>query len=112
MLPVLLCPDESVHWTVSRTLVPFALYSPAGDVKGVAEGIGVSDGAVEGLLVEVGVTDGLGDGVAEGTANKPVPNTRNAPRTTAAATTTPATIIIFLFFALVCGLFLPHSGLA
>ena len=96
-----------------RTRVPVALYSPAGDVRGVAVGVGVPDEVVDRLgdgVIE-GVADGLGEGLTEGTANKPVPKTRNAPRTTAATAITPATMSIFLFFALVCGLFLPHLGL-
>jgi len=83
--------------------VPVTLYSPAGDVIGVAAGVGVPNEVCDTLgdgVIE-GVDDGIGDGLAEGTANKLVPNTRNAPRTTAATAITPVIMSIFWFFALV-----------
>ena len=96
-----------------RIRVPFALYSPAGEVAGVALGVGMgvavglvdADGLLEGLLV------GLGDGLVEGLFKAPL-SRRTAEIATAAITMTPNAISIFLFLALVCGLFLPHSGLS
>jgi len=59
-----------------------------------------------------GVSDGIGDGLAVGAAaNKFVPSTKKVDNAIAATAIIPITIIIFLFFALVSGLFLPHSGL-
>jgi hypothetical protein len=34
---------------IKRTRIPFALYSPAGDVKGAAVGEGLVEGLIEGL---------------------------------------------------------------
>ena len=87
-----------------RIRVPFALYSPAGEVAEVASEVGVATG------VAVGLADGDGDGLVEELLKAP-PTTRKAETTTAATTIMPTIIIIFLFLALVCGLFLPHSGL-
>lgn len=82
--------------------VPFALNCPAGDVRG--------DGAGE--RVTTGVGDGEGVGVGAGPANKLGLSTTNAEITTMTTTRMPIIISILRFFALVCGLFLPHSGLS
>ena len=104
MLPESLFTDEFVNCTLKRTLFPFARYSPEGEVRGDTDGSAVDDG------VAVGET--LGDGLLEGFENKVFwPKTTNAEIATAATMINPTAMSIFLFFALVCGLFLPHSGL-
>jgi hypothetical protein len=95
-----------------RILVPVELYSPAGEVAGVAlgVGIGVAVGLVEADGLLEGVLDGLGEGVVEGLFKAPL-SKKAAEIATATITMTPNAIRIFLFLALVFGLFLPHSGL-
>lgn len=95
-----------------RILVPFALYWVVGEVKGVAAGDELVIGLADGLLEGEEVAEGLGDGVLEGEPNRPLwPKARNAAIATTATMITPIAIVIFLFFAFVSGLFLPHSGL-
>ena len=89
----------------SKTIVPFELYSLAGEVTGATFGARVTVGA--------GVNDGLGEsagvGLVEGAENKQFGNiTKNTEIRTAATAIIPNKIVNFLFLALVCGLFLPH----
>ena len=94
MLPESVCPDELVNCTLSRTLVPFALYSLAGEVRGDTDGSGVDDGAAVG--------EALGDGLVEGFVNKAFwPTTKKTAIATAATATIPTIIMAFLFLALV-----------
>jgi hypothetical protein len=73
----------------------------------MALGEGVTVGV--GLGVAVGEAVGLGVGFVAGLLNAP-PSTRAAEITTIAAIITPNMMRFFWFLALVCGLFLPHSG--
>ena len=84
-------------------MVPSELYSPVGDVRGVTPA---------GKYIGAGVAedDGLGDGLLDGAVeNRPFGTSiKSATIATAATAIIPMVIIIFLFLALVCGLFLPH----
>jgi hypothetical protein len=74
--------------------------------------MGVAVGVGEAEAVSDGDADGVGAELLVGVANKVFwPKTTNAEMAMTATTIIPAVMSIFLFLALVWGLFLPHSGL-